>query len=73
MEVSAATVRRWLPERGWGWKRAKRGANDDDPHRIERLARLRLHVEPLHAHEVMVWAAELAMHLVPKVGAACMP
>ena len=71
--VSAETVRRWLHEIGWVWKRAKLVAKDDDPHRIERLARLRFHVETLQAHEVMVCADELDIHLLPKVGAAWMP
>lgn len=73
IEVSAETVRRWLHERGWVWKRAKLVAKDDDPQRIERLARIRLHHENLHAHEVMFFADELDMHLLPKVGAAWMP
>jgi transposase len=70
--VSAETVRRWLHESGWVWKRAKRVAKDDDPHRSERLARIRLHHENLHAHEVMVFADERDIHLLPKVGAAWM-
>jgi transposase len=73
IEVSAETVRRWLHELGWVGKRAKLGAKDDDPHRIERLARMRFHAENLPAYEVMVFADELAMHLLPKVGAAWMP
>jgi transposase len=72
IEVSAATVRRWLHEIGWVWKRAKLIAKDDDPHRIERLARIRLHPDTLRAHEVMVFADELDLHLLPKVGAAWM-
>ena len=71
--VSAETVRRWLHEIGWVWKRAKLVAKDDDPHRINRLARIRFHAETLPAHEVMVFADELDMHLLPKVGAAWMP
>jgi transposase len=39
--VSAETMRRWLHELGWVWKRAKLVAKDDDPHRVERLARIR--------------------------------
>lgn len=70
--VSAATVRRWLHEMGWVWTRAKLVAKDDAPHRIERLARMRFHHEHLQTHEVMVLADELAMHLLPKVGAAWM-
>jgi transposase len=73
IEVSAETVRRWLHEIGWVWKRAKLVAKDDDPHRIERLARIRFQHEHLGRHEVMVCADELDIHLLPKVGAAWMP
>jgi putative transposase len=73
IEVSAETVRRWLHEMGWVWKRTKLVAKDDDPHRIERLARIRFHHEHLQPHEVMVFADELDIHLLPKVGAAWMP
>ena len=37
IEVSADTVRRWLHEIGWVWKRATLVAKDDDPHRIDRV------------------------------------
>jgi transposase len=73
LEVSAWTVRRWLHEMGWVWKRAKLVAKDNDPKRVERLARIRFHAEHLQAHEVMVFADELDIHLLPKVGAAWMP
>jgi putative transposase len=73
LEVSAWTVRRWLHELGWVWKRAKLVAKDNDPQRIERLARIRFHAEQLQAREVMVFADELDIHLLPKVGAAWMP
>jgi transposase len=73
IEVSAWTVRRWLHEIDWVWKRAKLVAKDDDPQRVERLARIRFHAEQLQAHEVMVFAEELDIHLLPKVGAAWMP
>jgi putative transposase len=72
IEVSAETVRRWLHEIGWVWKRAKLIAKDDDPHRIERLARIRFQHEHLQAHEVMIFADELDIHLLPKIGAAWM-
>src|SRR2546425_12763818 len=68
IEVSAETVRRWLHELGWVWKRAKLVAKDDDPQRMERLARIRFHHENLQAHEVMFFADELDIHLLPKVG-----
>jgi transposase len=72
IEVSAETVRRWLHEIGWVWKRAKLVAKDDDPHRVARLARIRFQHEHVCAHEVMVFADELDIHLLPKVGAAWM-
>jgi hypothetical protein len=61
IEVSAETVRRWLHEIGWVWKRAKLVAKDDDLHRIERLARMRCQHEHLQAHEVMVFADALIL------------
>lgn len=73
LAVSAWTVRRWLHELGWVWKRAKLVARDDDPERVERLARMRWQAEQLPAHEGMVFADERAIHLRPKVGAAWMP
>src|SRR5262249_19658350 len=39
--VSAETMRRWLHEIGWVWKRAKMVAKDADPQRVGRLARIR--------------------------------
>ena len=73
LEVSAETVRRWLHEIGWVWKRAKLVAKDNDLHRIEQLACIRFHHDYLQAHEMMVFADELDIHLLPKVGAAWMP
>jgi DDE superfamily endonuclease len=55
------------------WKRTKLVAKDDDPQRVERLARIRWQAEPWQAHEVMVFADALDLHLWPKVGAAWMP
>jgi hypothetical protein len=69
IEVSAETVCRWLHEIGWVWQRAQRVAKDD-PHRLERLARMRCAHDNLQAHAVMVFADELDSHLLPKVGAA---
>ena len=61
--VSAETMRRWLHAVGWGWKRAKLVARDDDPHRVGLLARIRFHFEQLKVSEAMVFADELAIHL----------
>jgi putative transposase len=71
--ISAETMRRWLHELGWVWKRAKLVARDDAPHRVERLARIRLAYEQLRRWEAMVFADELDIHLLPKVGCAWMP
>ena len=73
LEVAAWTVRRWLHDMGWVGKRAKLVAKDNDPQRVERLAQIRWHAERLPAHERMVCADELDIHLWPKVGAAWMP
>jgi transposase len=73
LTASAETVRRWVHEVGWVWKRAKLVAKDDDPRRVERLARIRLIVEQLTRDEAMVFADELDIHLLPKVGYAWMP
>ena len=72
-KVSVETMRRWLHELGWVWKRAKLAAKDDDPHRVERLARIRLMYERLQLGEAMVFADELDIQLLPKVGSAWMP
>jgi hypothetical protein len=66
-------MRRWLHEIGWVWKRAKLVAKDDDPHRVKRRARSRLVYEPWRLWEAMVFADELDIHLLPKVGRAWMP
>jgi putative transposase len=73
MTVSAETMRRWLHELGWVWKRPKLVARDDDPQRIDRLARIRYVFEQLKPWESMVFADELDIHLLPKVGCAWMP
>jgi putative transposase len=73
MTVSAETMRRWLHEIGWVWKRAKLVAKDDDPQRVDRLARIRVVYEQLQRCEAMVFADELDIHLWPKVGCAWMP
>src|SRR5262245_3173869 len=71
--VSAGTMRRWLHEIGWVWKRAKLVAKDNDPQRVNRLARIRYRFEQLRPHEAMVFADERDIHLLPKVGCAWMP
>jgi transposase len=71
--VSAETVRRWLHELGWEWKRAKLVAKDDDPQRVEKLARIRYAFEHLRAGAALFFADELDLSLLPKVGYQWLP
>lgn len=73
VRVSAETVRRGLHELGWVWKRAKLAAKDDDPLRLEKLARIRYTVEHLPARAALFFADELDISLLPKVGYQWMP
>jgi transposase len=71
--VSTETVRRWLHELGWVWKRAKLAAKDNDPQRVEKLARIRYVFEHLPTKAALFFADELDIHLLPKVGYQWMP
>jgi DDE superfamily endonuclease/winged helix-turn-helix protein len=71
--VSAETVRRWLHALGWEWKRAKLVAKDDDPRRVEKLARIRSTFEQLRVGMALFFADELDISLLPKVGYQWMP
>jgi transposase len=71
--VSGETVRRWLHELGWEWKRAKLSAKDDDPERVEKLARIRWAFERLQVGAALFFADELDINLLPKVGYQWMP
>lgn len=73
IEVSASTLRRWLHREGWVWKRAQLVARDDDPERVEKLARIRHIHETLGKREALLFADELDIHLLPKVGYQWMP
>src|SRR5918992_4829642 len=73
LTISAETMRRWLHEVGWVWTRAKLVAKDDDPHRVQRLARIRFVYEQLRLGEAIVFADELDIHLRLKGGYAWMP
>jgi transposase len=73
VQVSTETMRRWLHDLGWVWKRAKLAAKDDDPKRVEKLARIRLVFERLQAQAALFFADELDIPLLPKVGPQWMP
>jgi len=66
-------MRRWLHALGWVWKRAQLVARDDDPERIEKLARIRHVLQTLGKRAVVLFADELDIHLLPKVGYQWMP
>jgi transposase len=70
--VSADTLRRWLGEMGWVWKRAKLAAKDDDPDRVNKLARIRWLFEHITSKQLLLFADELDIHLLAKVGYAWM-
>jgi transposase len=70
---SGETVRRWLHELGWVWKRTKLRAKDDDPQRVEKLARIRSAFEQLRAGVALFFADELDISLLAKVGSQWMP
>ena len=68
MAVSQETIRRWLHEAGYVWKRARHVARDDDPERVTKLARIRQLIEHLRPAEALFFADELDIHLLAKLG-----
>jgi transposase len=68
LTVTAETVRRWLQECDYVWKRAKLSAKDDDPERVTKLAKIRLVIENLLPTEALLFADELDINLLAKVG-----
>jgi putative transposase len=73
IRVSAETVRRGWHGLGWVWKRAKLVAKDSDPERASKLARIRSVAEHLGPREALLFADELDLQLLPKVGSQGMP
>ena len=73
VRVSAETVRRGLHALDWVWKRAELVAQDNDPERAAKLARIRRVFEHLGRREALLFSDELDLHLLPKVGAQWMP
>src|SRR5262249_14363047 len=64
VQVSVETIHRWLHDLGWVWKRAKLAAKDDDPQRVEKLARIRYTIEHLPARAALFFADELDISLL---------
>ncbi len=71
--VASSPRRRWLHALGWVWKRAQLIARDDDLQRVEKLARIRHTLQTLGKRAVVLFADELDIHLLPKVGYQWMP
>jgi len=71
--VWAATMRRWLQQLGGVWKRAKLVARDDDPERLAKLARIRFCIARRTRRAALVFADELDIHRLAKVGYQWMP
>ena len=67
-QVSRETVRRTLHQLGYAWKRARHSARDDDPERASKLARIRSLVETLPKDAALLFADELDINLLPKLG-----
>lgn len=68
VQVSAATLRPWLHQMGYVWKRAQLVGRDDDPERAAKLAAIRYFLENLGNRAALLFADELDIHLLPKVG-----
>jgi transposase len=66
--VSQETVRRWLPEMGDVWKRARQVARHDDPERVSQRARMRSLLEHVLPTEALVFAAQWDLHLRAQLG-----
>lgn len=68
LTLSRETIRRCLHELGYVWKRARHAAKDDDPQRIQKLARIRHLIEHLRPSEVLFFVDELDIQLLAKIG-----
>jgi len=73
IEISRETIRKELHQSAYVWKRAKLKTRDDDPDREYKLARIRSVWERLAADEDLIFADELDIDLLAKVGAQWTP
>lgn len=70
---SRETVRRWLHQVGYVWKRVSLVARDDDPDRAAKLRRICFIWRRLRADEALLFADEMDLDLLPKVGSQWRP
>jgi transposase len=68
VKVSQETIRRWLHNLGYVYKRARHAALDNDPDRASKLARIRHIIKYLRPSEVLLFADELDIELLAKIG-----
>ena len=68
IKLSRETIRQEVQAAGYVWKRAKHKAPDKDPQRAARLAHLRLLFENQRPDELILFADELDVDLLPKLG-----
>ncbi len=68
ISVAPDTIRRWLHQLGYVWKRARHVAKDNDPERVTKLARIRSIIEGGMPSAALFFADELDIHLLPKIG-----
>jgi hypothetical protein len=73
VEVSASTIRRWLPREGGVGKRAQWVARADDPERGEKRARRRHPRETLEQRDGVLFADDLDLPLLPTGGSQWRP
>lgn len=68
LKLSRESIRREVHAAGYEWKRAKHRAPDNDPQRARRLARIRYLFENRRPEAWLVFADELDIDLLPKLG-----
>jgi transposase len=69
LQVSPATVRRWLPREHLVWRRPRPVVGPTDPQRAATLQALRQRLAPLPANEIAVFQDEVDINTNPKLGA----
>jgi transposase len=68
IKLSRETIRQEVRAAGYVWKRAKHKAPDKDPQRAAKLARIRYLFENQRPDELILFADELDIDLLPKLG-----
>ncbi|GAA4872628.1 hypothetical protein GCM10023333_01770 [Ferrimonas pelagia] len=69
LKVHSSTLRRWLPKLGIVWRRAAPTLHIRDPHKAEKLARIREALEKCSVDHPVFYEDEVDIHLNPKLGA----